>query len=194
MGRPGAGGLAMTPEEWRTLAYLWVGLTIAVGLLARRYRRSRLRWCLVSTLSRRSERVLGAYLATLGAELVGAAPIFRNRSGGRYTKDTVAKDFRAARTKVFGNAEQRQVQDFRRSGTVEALPGKAAPSELSSKMANSIGTSNRLHKTYGPVQLASVRGADVARKRGRGLLRERKGAQSVPPAGPKVSRSDGGKT
>jgi hypothetical protein len=40
----------MTPEEWRTLAYLWVGLTIAVGLLARRYRRSWLRWCVLSLL------------------------------------------------------------------------------------------------------------------------------------------------
>jgi hypothetical protein len=28
---------------------------------------------------------------------------------------------------------------------------------LSSKMANSLSTSNRLHKTYGPVQLVSAR-------------------------------------
>jgi hypothetical protein len=55
---------------------------------------------------------------------------------------------------VFGPNETRQLQDFRRSGTVEALAGKVAPTDLSSKMANSLSQSTRLQKTYGPVQLA----------------------------------------
>jgi hypothetical protein len=38
-------------------------------------------------------------------------------------------------------------------------------------MANSLSTSNRLHKTYGPVQLTSVRDADEARQKGRAKLR-----------------------
>jgi hypothetical protein len=76
------------------------------------------------------------------------------------------------RTAVFGPGESRQLQDFRRSGTVEALAGKVAPTDLSSKMANSISQSTRLQKTYGPVQLASVRDADAARRRGRRRLRE----------------------
>jgi hypothetical protein len=73
----------------------------------------------------------------------------------------------------------RQLADFRRSGTVEASAGDAAPEKLSSKMANSLSQSNRLHKTYGPVQLASVR--DTERRRGRAKLREQKADESRPP-------------
>jgi hypothetical protein len=80
-------------------------------------------------------------------------------------------DFRTIRTRVFGENEVRQLADFRRSGTVEALAGKVDPLQLSSKMANSFSTSNRLHKTYGPTRLSAVRAADAARKRGRGCIR-----------------------
>jgi hypothetical protein len=146
----------------------------------------------LATLSRRAVRVLDAYTAKLGAEPIGAASIFRNRSGAPYTKDTLGDDFRAVRTKVFGAEETRQLQDFRRSGTVEALAGKVAPTDLSSKMANSISQSTRLQKTYGPVQLEMVRDADAARRRGRARLRERNEGESVPPPGPKVSRSTTG--
>ena len=124
-------------------------------------------------------RVVDAYLATLGAAPVGTAPIFRNRSGAPYSKDTLGDDFRAVRTMVFGAAETRQLQDFRRSGTVEALAGQVAPTDLSNKMANSISQSARLQQTYGPVQLASVRATDAARRRGRAKLREQKPDKSV---------------
>ena len=148
----------------------------------------------LATLSRRATRVLDAYLAKMGAEPVGTAPVFRNRSGAPYLKDTLGDDFRAVRTLVFGLKEKRQLQDFRRSGTVEALAGKVAPTDLSSKMANSISQSTRLQKTYGPVQLAQVREADAARRRGRRRLRgqsggseERKPAESIMSAGKEVS-------
>ena len=114
----------------------------------------------LATLSKRTERLLDAYLAQLPAEPVGAAPIFRNRSGRPYSKDTLGDDFRDIRGKVFGKEEQRQVADFRRSGSSEALEGDAQPEKLSGKMANSLSTSNRLHKTYAPVRLASVRDVD----------------------------------
>jgi hypothetical protein len=141
----------------------------------------------LATLSRRSELVLGAYLAKLGAEPVGSSPVFRNRSGAPYSKDTLGDDFRAVRTKVFGVAETRQLQDFRRSGTVEALAGKVDPTDLASKMANNISESKRLQDTYGPAQLVQVRGADAARRRGRARLREQTPSKSViAPAG-KVS-------
>jgi hypothetical protein len=133
-----------------------------------------------ATLSRRAEWVLRAYLASLPVELVG--PIFRNRSGRPYSKDTLGDDFKAVRELVFGDGETRQVADFRRSGTVEALAGNAAPEKLSSKMANSLSQSNRLHKTYAPVQLASVRDTDLARRRGRAKLREQKQDESRPPS------------
>src|SRR5262249_5701919 len=45
-----------------------------------------------ATLSRRTERILRAYLDALPVELVG--PIFRNRSGHPYSKDTLGDDFR----------------------------------------------------------------------------------------------------
>jgi hypothetical protein len=133
----------------------------------------------LATLSQRSERVLDAYIAKLGVEIAGAAAIFRNRSGTAYTKDTLGDDFRAVRTVVFGEAEKRQLQDFRRSGTVEALTGEVAPTNLSAKMANNISESTRLQQTYGPVQLVQVREADAARRRGRARLREQKPAKSV---------------
>jgi len=38
-------------------------------------------------------------------------------------------------------------------------------------MANTIAVSNRLHKTYNPVNIASVQRFDEARKVGRGKLK-----------------------
>jgi hypothetical protein len=73
---------------------------------------------------------------------------------------------------VFGKEERRQIADFRRSGTGEALEGEATPEKILSKMANTLSHSNRLHKTYAPVRLASVR--DAARRRGRAKLRGQK--------------------
>jgi hypothetical protein len=134
----------------------------------------------LATLSRRTTAILDAYLGKLGAEPLGSTPIFRNRSGAPYSKDTLGDDFRAVRTLVFGQTETRQLQDFRRSGAVEALAGRVAPTGLSSKMANSISQSTRLQKTYAPVQLASVREADAARARGRRRLREQKPDESCP--------------
>ena len=89
-----------------------------------------------ATLSKRVEQVLLAYLASLSVELVG--PIFPNRSGRPYSKDTLGDDFKAVRELVFGKEETRQLANFRRSGTVEALTGNAIPEKLSSKMANSL--------------------------------------------------------
>jgi hypothetical protein len=130
-----------------------------------------------ATVSARAERVLRAYMGAMGVDLVG--PIFRNRSGRPYTKDTLSDDFRAVRAILFGTGETRQMSDFRRSGATEALAGNVPPATLSSKMANSLSSSNRLHKTYGPVQLASVRDADEARKVGRAKLREQIPDESV---------------
>jgi hypothetical protein len=142
----------------------------------------------LATLSRRAEAVLDAYLARLGAEPVGASPVFRNRSGAPYSKDTLGDDFRAVRTLGFGVAERRQLADFRRSGTVEAFAGDAPPEKVSAKMANTLSQSNKLHQTYAPPQLASVRDADAARRRGRAKLRG-EGANTAAEqneAGPKV--------
>jgi hypothetical protein len=93
-----------------------------------------------------------------------------------------------------GQAETRQMADFRRSGSVDALEGEAPPEKLSSTMANTLSASNRLHKTYGPVMLAAVRDADAARAAGAqncAIKANRLGTKVSAPAW-KVSRADGG--
>lgn len=121
----------------------------------------------VATLTRRARRVLDAYLAGLGAALTQSAPIFRNRSGRPYSKDTLGDDFRAVREAVFGPAERRTLADMRRSGAVEALRGGASAEGVGTKLANDFAQSRFLQKTYAPVDLETVRQVDAARKKGR---------------------------
>jgi hypothetical protein len=134
------------------------------------------------TLSPYATAILEAYIATLGCELLDTAPLFRTAGsepgpkGGRrwapqpYSKDTLEKDFAAIRELVFGPTERRQLADLRRSGHVEGDAGGATPADASSKMANTIAASNRLRKTYNPVNVVSVRRFDEARKVGRKQL------------------------
>jgi hypothetical protein len=136
------------------------------------------------TLSRYSQAILTAYIAGLGIELHDTAPLFRTPGsapgpkGGRrwapqrYTKDKLEKDFAEIRELVFGPAETRTMADMRRSGHVEGDAGGASPSDASSKMANTISVSNRLRKTYNPVNVVSVRRFDEARKLGRKQLKQ----------------------
>jgi hypothetical protein len=125
----------------------------------------------IATISPRAEELLTAYLEMLGFDLHDEAPIFRNRSGAPYSKDTLGDDFRAARRAEFGRAEKRQLQDGRRSGSIEAVAGRADPGGMSKKMGNTIGHSNRLHGTYVPARVAIVREVDEARAVGRDRLR-----------------------
>jgi hypothetical protein len=138
------------------------------------------------TLSRWSEAILDVYLDKLGLELHAAAPIFWTRGGsssakgGRpwpprpYTSDRLGIDFRHLRALACGPQDERQIQDMRRSGAVEAVRGDAKLTKLSAKMANTISTSNRLHWTYVPVDVEAVRDVDDARKRGRERIRTKK--------------------
>ncbi len=125
----------------------------------------------IGTLGRRSSALLKAYLAVQGVELLANAPIFRNRSGAPYSKDTLGDDFRAVRLLEFGQAERRTLADFRRSGAIEAMAGDADAETLSAKMANTLSASNELHRTYTPVEITKVRAADAARRAGRTKLR-----------------------
>lgn len=120
-----------------------------------------------ATITRRARRVLDAYLTDFGAEIAPDAPIFRNRSGRAYSKDTLGDDFRDMRALVFGSAETRTLADFRRSGAVEALRGGASAELIGNKLANDFASSANLQKTYAPVDLAAVREADKARRKGR---------------------------
>jgi hypothetical protein len=124
----------------------------------------------IGTLSRRSERLVGGYLAKLGVELHPGAMLFRNRSGNPYRDDTLGDDFRAVREIAFPG-DKRRLMDMRRSGVVEAVAGGAGPLDLAAKLANSIDRSNMLHKTYAPGEIEAVRNVDVARLKGRQKLR-----------------------
>jgi hypothetical protein len=122
----------------------------------------------VAALSRRASRVLEAYLQQLGADIPPTAPIFRNRSGRAYSKDTLGDDFRDIRAIVFGTAEKRTLADFRRSGTVEALRGGASAEQVGMTLANDFATSTNLQRTYAPADdVATVRQTGAARRRGR---------------------------
>jgi hypothetical protein len=103
----------------------------------------------------------------LGIEIAPASPIFRNRSGRAYSKDTLGDDFRDVRIIVFGPGETRTLADFRRSGAVEGLRGGASAELIGNKLANDFASSANLQKTYAPVDLAAVRQADAARRRAR---------------------------
>jgi len=125
----------------------------------------------IGTLTRRGERVLEAYLRSLGFEIVGDAPLFRNRSGRPYTGDTLGDDFRDVRAIMFPG-DDRVLLDIRRTGAVEALAGEADPAAMAAKMGNTIDKNRQLAETYLPRKTATVRMVDEARKLGRRRLRE----------------------
>ena len=122
------------------------------------------------------------------------AILFRNRSGSVYGRESLAHDFAAVRALIFPG-DDRRLMDIRRSG--EAIAGDAGPLGLSAKLANSIGRSNTLHKTYAPVDIEAVRNADSARLKGRRSIRagNKSGEFVSTPHPGKVStlKTDGGK-
>jgi integrase len=132
----------------------------------------------LATLSRRTQALVRAYVATRPAAVSPEAPIFVTRKGAAYTKNSLAEDFRDIRGMLFPG-DTRQLQDMRRTGAVEAQSGGADLSIISQKMANTVASSAHLQKTYLPVNQAAVELADEARKRGRRRIRENK-------SGPKV--------
>ena len=134
----------------------------------------------IGTVSRRTERLVGSYLASLNLDLHPDAILFRNRSGQPYREDTLGNDFSDLRALMFPG-DMRRLMDMRRSGVVEAIAGNAGPLSLAAKLANSIQQSNALHRTYAPVDIEAVRSTDNARLRGRKLIRDGNGK------GPKVS-------
>jgi hypothetical protein len=142
----------------------------------------------IGTISARTERLIEAYLNELGLEMPPAAVLFRNRSGTIYREATLSHDFAAVRDIAFPG-DKRRLMDMRRSGVVEAIAGEAGPMGLAAKLANSIGRSNTLHKTYAPVDIEAVKNADAARLRGRQKIRAaNKAGEKVSPERPgKVS-------
>jgi hypothetical protein len=123
----------------------------------------------IGTISLRTRRMIAAYLADAPVTLA-EAPLFRNRSGAAYSKDTLGDDFRTVRAAVFPG-DTRKLMDARRSGATEALAGGASAEQIGSKMANSIATNRELERTHLPVDSAVVRMVDRARLVGRKAMR-----------------------
>ncbi len=124
----------------------------------------------IGTVSARTERLVTLYLERMAIELHPEAILFRTRSGSAYGRETLAHDFAAVRALAFPG-DKRRLMDMRRSGVVEAVAGDAGPIGLAAKLANSIGRSNTLHKTYAPVDIEAVRNTDAARLKGRQRMR-----------------------
>ncbi len=124
----------------------------------------------IGTLSVRTERLVNAYFDQLQLELHPDGVLFRTRTGNAYGRDTLAHDFAAVRALAFPG-DKRRLMDMRRSGVIEAIAGDAGPLGLAAKLANSIGRSNTLHKTYAPVDIEAVRNTDAARVKGRRRMR-----------------------
>jgi hypothetical protein len=103
-------------------------------------------------------------------ETVAGAPLFRNRSGAAYSKDTLGDDFRAVRAAVFPG-DTRKLMDTRRSGAVEALAGGMGADQIGGKLANSISTNRELERTYLPGNAAVVRLVDKGRLVGQAAIR-----------------------
>jgi hypothetical protein len=100
------------------------------------------------------------------------ATIFRNRSGARYSVDTLGDDFRDVRTVEFGPLERRTIgHDFRRTGAVEAIVGGAKAEQVAHAMGNTLSALNALFETYVPVNVATLRDVLEARRTGRRKLR-----------------------
>jgi hypothetical protein len=129
----------------------------------------------LGTVSRRTERLVSIYLA--GADRFPDVVLFRMRGGSPYREPTLSHDFKAVPEIVFPG-DERKLMDMRRSGTVEAVAGGADAVGIASKMANSIGRSNTLHKTYSPVSLDAVLNTDAARLAGRRKMRDQNGKGS----------------
>jgi hypothetical protein len=108
-----------------------------------------------------------------------------DHGGGRhiqprpYTKSSLNQDFRAVRVLTFGEIEERQLRDMRRSGAVEGDAGGGSVEDQSNKMANTINRNNKLRKAYNPVNVVSARRFDEARVKG-GQLLEQKATESIP--------------
>lgn len=116
----------------------------------------------IGTVSPRTQRLCEAVWR--GVEHMPDGYLFRKADGKPFKDHELAKAFAAIRDE----GDNRQLRDMRRSGSGEAnASGQSNPGLLSAKLANSIQTSNALHKTYDPVDYDAVIEFDKARLAGR---------------------------
>lgn len=153
----------------------------------------------IGTLSKRTQRLLHAYIATLLPNLLPSAPIFytgglpgpkggQPRPSAPYTKDTFGDDFRVVR--AADSRDKRKIMDFHRWAVrSKGLPAKSPPEVLAAKMVNTIDQNKELQATYLASQVSLVRLADVGRVEGR---RRRRGENKSRPE--KLKRKKDGRS
>jgi hypothetical protein len=124
----------------------------------------------IATLSKRTQRMIDAYLAEITYTRIRGAPLFRSQDGSVFNEFSISKAFARVRAREFPG-DQRTMLDMRRSGALEALAGSVDPGALGAKMANSIASARDLQNTYLPDDATVIRRADEARIRGRSILR-----------------------
>ncbi|MFG1223751.1 hypothetical protein [Xanthobacter wiegelii] len=159
----------LSPVDVRQLKASQIAQDSHGGLVFTERKKSDVPVC--GALSARAVAALSAYLNQMPtSDDDPDTAIFLNRSGAPYSKDTLGDDFRAVRTLEFGAKERRTLADFRRSGAIEAIVGGSGAEHLSHAMGNTLSASNALFKIYAPVNLASIREVQVARRLGRPKL------------------------
>ena len=93
----------------------------------------------LATLSQRTTRLLRAYMASFAAEPMDVLPIFVNRSGAPYSKDTLGGDFPAVR----GNVSDPKTASSKTSAALaQSRRWNVPPAKLSSNMANTLSDWN----------------------------------------------------
>ncbi len=126
----------------------------------------------IGTLSKFGDHLVRRYFEmrgiVTGVELHPETVLFCMRSGVPYGESRMAGDYATVRAMV-DKSDLRQLRDMRRSGVIEVFTGgdEKGASLSTEKFGNSIDRSNRLFKTYNPVDLEKVRQADAARIEGR---------------------------
>ena len=116
----------------------------------------------IGTVGARTQRLCEAVWR--GVDHLPDGYLFRKADGKPFKDHELAKAFASVRDEN----DARQLRDMRRSGSGEAnASGASNPGLLSAKLANSIQTSNALHKTYAPVDHDAVIEFDKARLAGR---------------------------
>ena len=188
---------AFSPSDVRTLASRHMEMSGGRLIFDRQAEgRAKTGRAAFGTLSRRTEHLVKLYLARLAIELHPDAILFRTRSGDAYNREKLSHDFADVRAVAFPG-DKRCLMDMRRSGVIEAIAGDAGPLGLSAKLANSIGQSNTLHKTYAPVDIEAVRNTDSARLKGRRSIRagNKRGefVSTQQPGGVSTFKSEGSK-
>jgi len=122
----------------------------------------------IGTVGPRTQRLCEEVWKWRALEMTPDAYAFRKADGKPWKDHELAKAFAAIRDE----GDSRQLRDMRRSGSGEAnASGVSNPGLLSAKLANSIQTSNALHKTYAPVDVDAVIEFDKARLAGRAKRR-----------------------